>query len=75
MTAYILSEPISITETFDKYKISENRHAVLALILKSGIVHNRNLLCRPNEMCREVAVSKQCRKIPCFCIMIRENYR
>ena len=60
MTFYILSEPISITEIFDEYKIIQNRHAVLALILKSEIVHNRNLLC--NEMCRDIAMSKHGRK-------------
>ena len=56
MTINILSEPISITEILDKQKIGENKHAILALILKSGIVHNRNLLY--NEMCSDVAVSK-----------------
>ena len=57
MTIHILSEPISITEILGKYITSQNILAILALILKSGIVHNRNLLC--NEMCRDVAVSKQ----------------
>ena len=53
MTIYILSESILITETLDKYKISQDRCAILALILKSSIVHNRNLLC--NEICCDVA--------------------
>ena len=35
--------------------MSENKHAALA-ILKSGIVHNRNLL--SNEMHNDVAMSK-----------------
>ena len=37
--------------------MSENRHAFLALILKSGIVYKRNLLY--NKMCRDVTMSKQ----------------
>ena len=53
MIIYMLSEPILITEIADK-KISKNRHAILALILKSGIVHNRNLL--SNEMCHDIAM-------------------
>ena len=68
MTIYILSEPISIIKILGKNKISQNILAILALILKSGIVHG-NLLC--NEMCHDVAMSKQWPGNMCFCIMIR----
>ena len=40
MIIYILSEPTSVTEILDKYEINQNKHAILALILKSKIVRS-----------------------------------
>ena len=56
MMIYTLSSQIA--ENLHKYKISQNRHAILALILKSGIFHQSNLLC--SEMCLDVTMSKHC---------------
>ena len=57
MTNYILLEPVAITEIFDKYKLSQNRHEIFVIILISRVIYNRNLLC--TELCRDVAMSKQ----------------
>ena len=76
MTIYSLSEKFSITEILNKCKISQNKHAILAhnIILKSGVVHNRNELCY--DMCSDVIMSKHCgippfyvhkAKYRCFC--------
>ena len=46
---------MSIIDVLNKYKIS---HVIAALILKSGVVHNRKLPC--NEMCHYVTMSKHC---------------
>ena len=63
MTIYIKSEPISITKILDKSKINQNKRAILALILKSVTVNNRNLC---NEMRHDVAMSKQWPVSTCF---------
>ena len=63
MTIYTLSEPISITEILDRYKINQDRYAILALIMKSGFVQYHKLL--PNEMFLDVIMSKHCGH-PCY---------
>ena len=51
--------------------ICKYRHLILALILKSWVAHNHNLL--SNEMYRDVTMSKQWPRSTCFSVMIRGN--
>ena len=57
MIIYPKLEPNSITKILNKLKISQNKHAILAVVMKSGIGYYRKLL--SNEMRHDVIMSKQ----------------
>ena len=58
MTIYPKIEPNSITEVLNKYQISQNRHVILSVVLKSGSVSTAS------TMRHDVIMSIQCAE-PC----------
>ena len=67
MIIYPKWKPNSITKILNKFKISQNRHAFLAVVMKSVVGHYCKLL--SNEMRHDVIMSKQCGQSRVFVVL------
>ena len=73
MTISNWSEPISIIEILDKWKISQNRYSIFALILNSRIVHTCNYSCVFGKRNYRVLVRVCVCVCLCVCVFLHDN--